>query len=359
MKPKLLLLVLPVLCPILLFAQYPCANGISTNPSNPINNQLPSKLNTFFNWHDSLWSLQPSPNCFRTSQVESPFYKIDNAEVLRESKDMNWSDGWELIRRGVGLTEGNTYTASNPEHIYVILYNKYTGILRILLQTCRGEDYTAARVRLAFHSTSIMKTDLLEFSRGEITALDKTFTNTTYAAGAEYFNENSKWFYADFPMMFDPCTCIYKSKLNIVSELISNSQITIEGTITGEIYTQTSGGYTQIQKPGSYSWKDFVSGVNRYAAVNASVDQFRSETQKFAENIAGTTTVKQNRKDGIDSLAKFLKNNSFLKTVLQALPWLKSAVGLLNAFIGGGKQTPAGPQEVKLLPLSANLTCQA
>lgn len=114
-------------------AQYPCYNGISTNPLNPINNQLTSKKNTFFNWQDSLWAMQPSTFCFRTGFNESPFYKIDNLEELREAKDMKWDDGWELVRRYVGLTETNTYTASNPEHLYVILYNKYTGILRVLL----------------------------------------------------------------------------------------------------------------------------------------------------------------------------------------------------------------------------------
>lgn len=85
MKPKLLL-VLPILLPVFLFAQYPCVNGISTNPANPINNQLPSKANTFFNWQKTTWELQPSPNCFRTSAIESPFFKIDNLEALRAAR---------------------------------------------------------------------------------------------------------------------------------------------------------------------------------------------------------------------------------------------------------------------------------
>lgn len=74
-------------------AQHPCFNGISTNPLNPINNQLTSKANTFFNWEDSLWAMQPSAFCFRTGLNESPFYKIDNLEELREAKDMKWEDG--------------------------------------------------------------------------------------------------------------------------------------------------------------------------------------------------------------------------------------------------------------------------
>lgn len=80
----------------IVIAQYPCANGISTNPGNPVNTQLPSKRNTFFNWQDSVYAVQPiNSDCLRGSRVESPFYKTNNLEPLRESKDMRWSDGWE------------------------------------------------------------------------------------------------------------------------------------------------------------------------------------------------------------------------------------------------------------------------
>lgn len=149
---------------------------------------------------------------------------------------MKWEDGWELIRRGFGLTDLNTYTTDVVPNAYFIMYNKYTGILRVLLKTCRGADYNAAKVTINFNSLSQIKTDLLEFSRGNISPIDKTFTNTSFAAGSKYVNDNTKWFYADFPMMFDPCTCIYKSKINIVTDLISTSEIALEGAVNGDIY---------------------------------------------------------------------------------------------------------------------------
>jgi hypothetical protein len=111
MKIKTLTAFIFTILTLNLYAQYPCVNGISTNPLNPINNQLPSKKNTFFNWQDSIYSVQPiNTDCIRGAQMESPFYKIDNLESLRDSKDMKWDDGWELIRRGFGLTDQNTYT---------------------------------------------------------------------------------------------------------------------------------------------------------------------------------------------------------------------------------------------------------
>lgn len=360
MKPKLTLAILFFVSGNCLFAQYPCVNGISTNPANPINTQLPSKKNTFFNWQNSVYQVQPiNTDCLRGSQVESPFYKTDNLEALRESKDMLWQDGWELIQRRFGLTDSNTYTTDPVPDLYFILYNKYTSTLRVLLKVCRGADYNAAKIRIMFHGTSQMKTDLLEYSRGGVLALDKVFTNTIFAAGAEYFNDNTKWFYADFPMMFDPCTCLYKSKLNIVSDLITTSQIALEGKITGDIYTQDVGGKAQIQKPGTYGWKDFANHVNgKYASTFSSIDNFLSQTQQFASNLSNTSDT-GTKKQSIRSLANALKKYDFVKQGFGTVPWLKAAVSLVDVFIGGGKQQPTGgPTEVKLLPLTVNLTAK-
>jgi hypothetical protein len=356
MKIKLILCTIALLCLNTAKSQYPCFNGISTNPLNPINNQLPAKRNTFFNWQDSLWAMQPSPFCFRTDINESPFYKIDNLEELRDAKDMKWDDGWELVRRFMGLTETNAYTASNPEHLYVILYNKYTGILRVILMACRGADYNAAKIELKFDATSAMKTDLLEMSRGQVSAIDKLYSSTDFAAGVKYLNENSKYFYADFPMMFDPCTCNYKSKLNILSRLITTGNINIEGAITGDIHTKDVGGKAQVQKVGTYSWKDFGSTINgKVTTIYGSIDKFRSATQELAANIGRIDTF--NKREAVDRFANFLKSNAFLQSGLNAVPWLKSAISLIDVFSSGGKSS-SGPQEVKLLPLAVNLTAK-
>jgi hypothetical protein len=286
--------------------------------------------------------------------MESPFFKINNLEGLRESKDMKWDDGWELISRGFGLTEQNTYTTDAVPNVYLILYNKYTGILRVLLKVCRGADYNAARITLSFNSNTQLKTDLLEISRGEVSALDKKFTTTSYAVGSKYFNDNTLWFYGDFPMMYDPCTCIFKSKLSIISELIANSQIAIEGGITGDIYTKDVGGKAQIQKPGSFGWKDF-SGIVKGKVNTAyeNIKDFTKEAQNAASNPKNSDTT--SKISSINSLANILANNKFLKAGLNAVPFLKSAVSVWDIFIGGGKTT-AEPQEVKLLPLAVNLT---
>lgn len=203
-----------------------------------------------------------------------------------------------------------------------------------------------------------MKTDLLEYSRGDASALDKVFTNTNYAAGAEYYNDNTKWFYADFPMMFDPCTCQYRSKLSIVSELISTSQVALEGKVTGDIYTKDVGGKAQVQQPGSFGWKDVAGFVNgKYSNTFSSIDNFLSTSQQFASNLSNTSDT-ATKMDGLRRLANGLKGYNFLKQGFGSVPWLKAAVSLVDLFIGGGKQQTTGPAEVKLLPLAVNLTAK-
>jgi hypothetical protein len=72
-------------------------NSITTNPSGPVNNQFPTKQNLYFDWR--VQNLQNNTTCQPLTLIESPFYKIDNLEILRQSKDMLPEDGWELIMR--------------------------------------------------------------------------------------------------------------------------------------------------------------------------------------------------------------------------------------------------------------------
>lgn len=320
--------------------------GITTNPGAPVNNELPSKANLNFDWKQQYW--QNNSTCQPLIQIESPFFKTDNLEILRASKDMLPEDGWELIRRDFGYTDQNTPRLEAPEHIYFILYNKHTGVLRVLLKTCRVADYNGAKMTMRFDATSNFQSGLLNFS-STTRALDITHVKNPAAQSASVFvNDRSKWFYADFPTAYDPCTCNYASKINIISELIQNSSILLEGSITGTI-TSITNGQGSVKNDGSYSFKDFVNGADKFKKGYSSVDNFISETKNVAATIPNSTSTV----NALTQLQNGLKNDQFLKTGLAAVPWLKSASGLLDFFIGGGKTSP---QQVQIMPMAVNLS---
>lgn len=321
-------------------------NGISTNPDFPINNQLPSKKNLYFDWRLSNYS--NNSTCQLLTQIESPFYKIDNLEILRASKDMMPEDGWELIRREFGYTDANTTKPESPEHTYLILYNKYTGILRILLKTCRMADYTGAKITLKFDATTTFQSALMDFT-SSIRALDQTHISSPKAQSfSPFVNDRTKWFYADFPIAYDPCTCNYKSKINILSHLIQDSQISLSGSLSGSITSITSG-QGSVMNDGSYSFKDFSNDADKFKKLYGNVDNFISETRNVVNTIPNSSSVS----NALTNFQNGLKDNQFLKTGLAAVPWLGAAVGILDFFSGGGK---ASPQQVQIMPLAANLS---
>ena len=327
-------------------------NEISTNPSSPVNNELPSQTNFYFDWRQPSWP--SNSTCEPLTLIGSPFYMIDNLEALRTSKDMQPEDGWELIRRDFGYTDQNTLKPQTPEHTYFILYNKFTGILRVLLKTCRGNDYNGLKITIKFDVTSLFQTSLLDFT-STIKPLDLTFVrNPANQSVSVYDNDDTKWFYADFLTTYDPCTCKYKSKLNIISHLIQNSQIALQGSITGTITSITNGQGT-VANDGSYSFKDFVNDADKFKKVYTGVDDFINKTKEVVTSGLFPPWQSNQILDALNNLKNGLKSNQFLKTGIAAVPWLQSALSVLELFTGGGK---TAPQLTQLMPLAVNLSVQ-
>lgn len=323
------------------------AKGITTNPSAPVNNELPSNKNLYFDWTQQFYN--NNSTCQPNAQVESPFYKIDNLEALRTSKDMLPVDGWELIRREFGYTDANILKPDVPQHTYFILYNKFTGVLRILLKVCRGIDYNGAKITLKFDASSSWQTALLSLTDGIAKPLATTHVaNPAAQSVSVYINDDTKWFYADFPMAYDACTCQYASKLNIVSNLIASSTIDLQGSITGKITSITNGVGT-VANDGKYSFKDFASSTEKFSKTYDNVDKMITESKNITNALFGSSS---SQSTALTTFQTALKANDFLKAGLAAVPWLKAAVSLFDIFIGGGK---ASPQPVQIMPLAVNL----
>lgn len=117
-------------------AQTPCpAKGIRTNPTNFYDPEHPA-VATPFDWLASStdqyrinWNLNSVPT---QTVMPTPFSQASNnpsMDFKKTSPDKS-ADGWELIKQEMGYNDDGSLRATcvNP---YVIVYNKYLGILRV------------------------------------------------------------------------------------------------------------------------------------------------------------------------------------------------------------------------------------
>jgi hypothetical protein len=358
----LLLFCLAAVSPARFYAQCP-ANGIFTRPDSAINTQYPPKVNTF-NWLNQKYITNTTYATPGNDSIWNPVYQPDNIIInhLRLATDMKPADGWELLRKDFGFADNGS--ANNPKapFCYIIMYNKYSATLRVFVARNTFSSFTNAQISLSMTpqnaANGISESTLLDLSEGLI-PLDVPFIPGKRFNGASAFDNNeNKWFFADFPMQYDPCTCYYTSQLTVDIRLITNSSINLQGSSTGTIAAISNTQNTLQQDKKTFSFGDLLAGGKKAVEIYKSISSFKDEQLKgldSAHKNTPTTGTANAAKNGLNLLQQILKGSNFLKSGLQAVPYIGAAVSLINFFTGGGKKA-TGPQEVQLTPMSINFT---
>ncbi len=206
-----------------------------------------------------------------------------------------------------------------------------------------------------------------------------------------YDNNPNRWLYADFQMVYDPCTCFYQSELNIDVDLIEKAQVDITGKIEGKLFDILSNnqgsGIEEDRGKKSFGIDDVGSVSKKAYQTFKSINSFSSDVQKSldgtkrqeAEDISGEDLSNLNeselddyiydyiqlentnytdmlkmknriseQKTSVDKLAGKLAEWDFLRDALKAAPFIGSAVTVLDYFVGGGQKKNA--QTVRLSP---------
>ncbi len=171
-----------------------------------------------------------------------------------------------------------------------------------------------------------------------------------------YRGGNSKWFYADFPMAYDPCVCEYESRMSMRISLIDTAMVNLSGDITGtlaDITDQTNG---QVEEDG-YSFQELV-GAGKQAQKSYKTVNAWTKAQLKALKIEGLTPAylnqqEQQKVNQLNALQAVLKTSTFLQKGLAAAPYIAGALELVKFFVAGGSESP-GPEEVKLTPMAMN-----
>ena len=168
----------------------------------------------------------------------------------------------------------------------------------------------------------------------------------------DYDNIDLDWFFADFPMQYDPCTCLYSSKLQIQPFLISCNDLQLQGTITGSLEPIKQNRVQDSKAKFSYG-----KAIGTYKKLN--------NTYKDVASLISDINVKKDTIFKNNESKKALLANAFnalnlnlgsgATKALKTLPWIGTALGFMDFFTGLGKP-PAGPQQVEVSPMSIDMT---
>ena len=212
----------------------PCpATGISTDPAQPTNPLRPDRRNTFFNWYApggtgsnanryyQAYSVDPRTGRGAAYDQFTPYQQPDNALItfLSGSADLP-ANGWELLAYNLGYTERGQPRAGGAPLPYVVLYHRFTGIMRVFATEAyikQAFTYHSITLRFASGQGLAMKSGLLNRVAAPATALlDAPAGVAAVLTGVgRHLNNAGKWFVADFPLDYDPCTCLFRSELEV------------------------------------------------------------------------------------------------------------------------------------------------
>jgi hypothetical protein len=362
-------------CEPTLFDDEPCIQSqcddiqrprITTHPDRPVNTFNQSRLN-LFDWRQPTYPVLLATGSRIPSPLESPFFQTDNPNILNfthpSTKDMRPEDGWEILKYNLGgalsASGINTHTVSVP---YLVLYNRFLSKMRVFV--ARGDDaYSTNYSKITLMFSGNNKSSLLDLHRGALIPLDAPFISGNMQAGANVVNMAGKWSYAEFSMVYDPCTCEYQdNSLTIAIDNIDISNIALSGTVEGTLISRNGNSIASNTNSDGFSYKDVVKVANYYVKGYGVANKFIDDSKKIIDNTLGVGSDSVNvaqKKEALNQLGRILNSANgllpLLRGGLQSVPYVTAALSIYDMFTAGGTNT--GPQKVEIMPmaLSANV----
>jgi len=211
---------------------------ISTDPDNPVNTERPDAIN-HFDWRNPTFQFYNNGSDIDKKETITNFFYYSNNPSMdyicqKDASNFQPAEGWELLSVDMCLTvdQNGQFTSDKNNHNmpYLVLYNRYSGTLRVLAAFMDKGAQQNIKVTLNY--------------------LDKNQTAGlfgTYSSPANSLDQNSigsvssfsnypgdkRFFYADFNISYDPCVCKNPSAFKISFSTVTTSQITLYGRLMG------------------------------------------------------------------------------------------------------------------------------
>ncbi len=216
-------------------------NGVATNPSTASNQSAPNVhyINSF-SWFQHAANnvlldipLSNMNDYYNIGSMLNPYNESNGlcyylADADLSQLDVYPEDGWELLFFNLGnYPDEAFYTSQNSNIPYIILYNKFRSIIRLFANAKFVEpNFDEISVALKFNE-DFEYSGLFRYND----VLDRTLDQTTIVPVVSSYailpSNHNEWFHVDFQVAYDPCTCLYDSRLQLVFTPIESTQIAL------------------------------------------------------------------------------------------------------------------------------------
>jgi hypothetical protein len=205
------------------------------------------------------------------------------------------------------------------------------------------------RFPLFFPTQSLHRTAIFSSAERVISPL-VYFNNALGLQTVNAFFGIHKWHYADFTVMYDPCTCDNTAEISIQIRTVKNVEIKIDGHSSGTIQEMIS-------------TSNSTSNFNQFTGtMKKSTDQLLSG-QKYFKDMSGALAHSDKNTKDANSTTKVYSGLNWLNQalsigdvkVLNALPYIGEALSIFNVFVGGSS-TPTLKVPPMAMELSHNFT---
>ncbi|NOS90420.1 MAG: T9SS type A sorting domain-containing protein [Cyclobacteriaceae bacterium] len=257
------------------------------------------------------------------NNVQLPFFTQGHAladAVSNDKKDMWKQDGWILAYRDFG-----TPTIAPPLPFFV-LYNKYRGVLRVMIYNARESLSSAFLMRLS-HRSSSSKPPIFTMTNNSYRTLGATATGDPNQIESVLgkVHQLDDWFWADFVVAGYTPYLQDDAVIHLDLSLIDESKLTLKSTkfTLDQILDKSSV---------SNSFEDLsgkvIRAVDQGNRFYSTVDNVRAKFKETSERDKGEPWLKA----ALGSIA-----NSGAASIV---PHIGGLLGFVNYFIGGSQQQP-------------------
>jgi hypothetical protein len=226
-----------------------CYYGYRTDPAHPnsISGQ-PSYTWNNFNWMDpNGWHINKQDWNSFTGNIGNFYfnnfdYNFDYA--LFNNSDFKPENGWELIKQDLGYTydnnvwNGHAIGFNNITSVfpYIILYNKFTAKLRVLVAfnsaISVGGSGVMSLTIINDNSTIPFNYNALFMHQGRYShGLDEKTIVYKMNSSFQIPVTSGEFAFADFQMGYDPCICFFKSGFKLEINKVQSGQINGWGSL--------------------------------------------------------------------------------------------------------------------------------